>query len=189
MQHDEWCTTGDGGGGLVWHPAARAAFGHCQNGRGDRCRREAARDQCAKQIKGCDAAAEKAQGMLVFPEVTKAAIGVGGSYGEGALIVGDKNAGYYSTTAASIGLQLGAEKYAQIIMFMTPEALDQFRNSSGWEAGANAQVAMIDEGKAADIGWSWQNAGHRFRLRSEGPDGRSFRRGLQDHQAGALSRR
>ena len=111
----------------------------------------AARDQCAKQIKGCEAAAAKAQGMLVFPEVTKAAIGVGGSYGEGALIVGDKTAGYYSTAAASIGLQLGAEKYAQIIMFMTAEALDKFRNSSGWEAGANAQVAMIDEGKAADI--------------------------------------
>ena len=71
---------------------------------------EAARDQCAEQIKGCKAAAKKAQGMLVFPEVTKAAIGVGGSYGEGALIVGDKNAGYYSTAAASVGLQLGARE-------------------------------------------------------------------------------
>lgn len=112
---------------------------------------EAARDQCAAQIQGCNAAAEKAQGLLVFPEVTKAAIGVGGSYGEGALIVGDKTAGYYSTASASVGLQLGAEKYAQIIMFMTAEALDKFRNSSGWEAGANAQVTMIDEGKAANI--------------------------------------
>jgi lipid-binding SYLF domain-containing protein len=36
-------------------------------------------------------------------------------------------------------------------MFMTGEALDKFRNSSGWEAGANAQVTMIDEGKAANI--------------------------------------
>ena len=89
--------------------------------------------------------------MLVFPEVTKAAIGVGGSYGEGALIVGDKTAGYYSTTSASIGLQLGAQKSAQIIMFMTAEVLDKFRNSSGWEAGANAQVTMIDEGKAANM--------------------------------------
>jgi lipid-binding SYLF domain-containing protein len=84
--------------------------------------------------------------------VTKAAVGVGGSYGEGALIVGDKKAGYYSATSASIGLQLGAQTSAQIIMFMTAEALDKFRNSSGWEAGANAQVTMIDEGKAADIG-------------------------------------
>jgi lipid-binding SYLF domain-containing protein len=112
---------------------------------------EAARDQCAAQIPGCNAAAEKAKGMLVFPEVTKAAIGVGGSYGEGALIVDDKPAGYYSTTSASIGLQLGAQKSAQIIMFMTAEALDKFRNSSGWEAGANAQVTMIDKGKASDI--------------------------------------
>jgi lipid-binding SYLF domain-containing protein len=112
---------------------------------------KAARDQCAAQIKGCDVAAEKAQGMLVFPEITKAAVGVGGSYGEGALIVGDKTAGYYSTTSASVGLQLGAQKYAQIIMFMTPEALDKFRKSSGWEAGANAQVTMIDQGKAANI--------------------------------------
>jgi lipid-binding SYLF domain-containing protein len=112
---------------------------------------KAARDQCAAQIPGCNEAAEKAQGMLVFPQVTKAAIGVGGSYGEGALTVGDKTAGYYSTASASIGLQLGAQKSAQIIMFMTAEALDKFRNSSGWEAGANAQVAMIDEGKAANM--------------------------------------
>jgi lipid-binding SYLF domain-containing protein len=112
---------------------------------------KAARAQCVAQIQGCKAAAEKAQGMLVFPEITKAAIGVGGSYGEGALLVGDKTAGYYSTASASVGLQLGAQKYAQIIMFMTPEALDKFRNSSGWEAGANAQVTMIDQGKAADI--------------------------------------
>ena len=110
-----------------------------------------ARAQCAAQIPGCQEAAGKAQGMLVFPEVTKAAIGVGGSYGEGALIVGDKTAGYYSTASASVGLQLGAEKYAQIIMFMTTDALDKFRASSGWEAGANAQVTMIDQSKAANI--------------------------------------
>jgi len=112
----------------------------------------AARDQCVSQIPGCKAAAGKAQGMLVFPEITKAGIGVGGSYGEGALLVGGKTAGYYSTAAASIGLQLGAERYSQILMFMTAEALEEFRNSTGWEAGANAQVTAIDQGKAADIG-------------------------------------
>lgn len=112
---------------------------------------EAARDKCAADVPGCETAAEKAQGMLVFPEVTKGAIGIGGSYGEGALIVDDRNAGYYSTAAASIGLQLGGETYSQIIMFMTPAALENFRNSSGWEVGANAKVTMIDQGKAADI--------------------------------------
>ena len=79
---------------------------------------KAARDQCGAQIPGCNEATEKAAGMLVFPEVTKAAVGVGGAYGEGALIVGDKTAGYYSTTSASVGLQLGAHETAQIIMFI-----------------------------------------------------------------------
>jgi lipid-binding SYLF domain-containing protein len=112
---------------------------------------QTARDACAAQVTGCETAAEKAQGMLVFPKVTKGAIGVGGAYGEGALIVDDKIEGYYSTAAASIGLQLGGETYSEIIMFTTPEALASFRNSSGWEAGANAKVAMIDQGKAADV--------------------------------------
>jgi lipid-binding SYLF domain-containing protein len=112
---------------------------------------ETARDKCAADVPGCETAAEKAQGMLVFPKVTKGAIGVGGSYGEGALIVDDKPEAYYSTAAASIGLQLGGETYSQIIMFTTKEALDSFRSSSGWEVGANAKVAMIDQGKAADV--------------------------------------
>jgi lipid-binding SYLF domain-containing protein len=112
---------------------------------------KAARDKCAAEIAGCETAAEMARGMLVFPKVTKGAIGIGGSYGEGALIVDDKPAGYYSTAAASIGLQLGAETYSQIIMFTTPEALASFQNSSGWEVGANAKVTMIDQGKAADV--------------------------------------
>jgi lipid-binding SYLF domain-containing protein len=111
----------------------------------------AARDACAANVEGCETAAEKAQGMLVFPKVTKGAIGIGGSYGEGSLIVDDKAAGYYSTAAASIGLQLGGETYSEIIMFMTPEALKSFQDSSGWEVGANAKVAMIDQGKAADV--------------------------------------
>ncbi|MEM7025588.1 MAG: lipid-binding SYLF domain-containing protein [Pseudomonadota bacterium] len=110
-----------------------------------------ARNACATDVPGCNDAAEKAQGMLVFPSITKGAIGVGGSYGEGALIVDNKTDGYYSTAAASIGLQLGGETYSQIIMFMTLEALDEFRNSSGWEVGGNAKVAMIDKGKAADV--------------------------------------
>jgi lipid-binding SYLF domain-containing protein len=68
------------------------------------------------------------------------------------LIVDDKTEGYYSTAAASIGLQLGGESYSQIIMFTTREALDAFRNSSGWEAGGNAKVTMVDQGTAADVG-------------------------------------
>src|SRR5262245_43599585 len=40
--------------------------------------------------------ARKAAGLLVFPSVYKAGIGIGGSYGEGVLIVGGNPDGYYN---------------------------------------------------------------------------------------------
>jgi lipid-binding SYLF domain-containing protein len=106
---------------------------------------------CYQTVQTCKEIGNKARGMLVFPEVTKAAIGVGGEYGEGALVVGGKPAGFYSTSAASIGLQLGAEQRSQIIMFMTDEALKKFQTSDGWEIGGKAGVTVIDTGMSGKI--------------------------------------
>ena len=44
------------------------------------------------------------KGMLIFPSVIKAGLVIGGQYGEGALLVNGKTAGYYNTVAASYGL-------------------------------------------------------------------------------------
>jgi len=110
-----------------------------------------ARETCVRQVAGCEAAAAKAQGMLVFPVITEAGLVVGGSYGEGALVVGGATVAYYNIGSGSIGLQMGAEKHSQIIMFMTPQSLAAFRGSSGWEAGADANVTLIDKGNSADI--------------------------------------
>ena len=44
--------------------------------------------------------AKIAKGILVFPDVVKAGLIVGGQYGEGALRVGNKTTGYYRTVAA-----------------------------------------------------------------------------------------
>ena len=106
---------------------------------------------CYQTVTTCKEFGNKASGMLVFPEVTKAAVGVGGEYGEGALVIHGKTAGFYSTTAASLGLQLGAEQRSQIIMFMTDEALKKFQASDGWEIGGKAGVTVIDTGKSGKI--------------------------------------
>jgi lipid-binding SYLF domain-containing protein len=106
---------------------------------------------CYQTVQTCKEFGNKASGMLVFPEVTKAAVGVGGEYGEGALVIGGKPAGFYSTSAASIGLQLGAEQRSQIIMFMTKEALQKFQASDGWEIGGKAGVTVIDTGMSGKI--------------------------------------
>ena len=87
----------------------------------------------------------------MFPSVIKAGIGIGGEYGEGALRIGGKTADYYSTAAASIGLQLGAQAKTVIILFLEQAALDKFRASKGWEAGVDGSVALIQVGAGGSI--------------------------------------
>ena len=47
-----------------------------------------------KQTAAGKSLAQKAAGMLVFPEVIKAGVGIGGEYGEGALVVKGKPVAY-----------------------------------------------------------------------------------------------
>ncbi len=94
--------------------------------------------------------AEKAAGMLIFPRITKAGLGIAGEYGEGVLQVKDMPVDYYTISSASIGLTLGVASRSQIIMFMTQEALDKFKNSDGWKIGLDANVAIISMGAGGE---------------------------------------
>jgi lipid-binding SYLF domain-containing protein len=87
----------------------------------------------------------------MFPKVLKAGFGVGGEYGDGALRVGGRSVGYYNTAAASVGLQIGVESRAEVLMFMTEEALDRFQASNGWEVGVDGSVTLIKVGVAGEI--------------------------------------
>ncbi|MGV8804698.1 MAG: BPSL1445 family SYLF domain-containing lipoprotein [Polaromonas sp.] len=93
----------------------------------------------------------KARGVLVFPSVLAAGLGIGGEYGEGVLRVGGRSVDYYSTASASFGLQIGAQSKAVIFLFMTQEALDKFRSSQGWTVGADASVAVVKAGANGDV--------------------------------------
>ena len=95
--------------------------------------------------------AQKATGVLVFPSVIKAGIGIGGEYGEGALLVKGKTVAYYSVAAASIGFQLGAQARSQVVLFMNENVLSQFRNSKGWTAGVDGSVALATLGAGGSI--------------------------------------
>ena len=55
----------------------------------------------------------------------------GGQYGEGALLVSGGTVDYYGLAAASIGLQVGAEKHNLILIFREDEALEGFFNNFG----------------------------------------------------------
>ena len=121
---------------------------------------------------------QKAAGMLVFPSVVKAGIGVGGEYGEGSLLICGKPAAYYNIASASIGFQLGAQARSMIVLFMTENALAKFRNSEGWKAGVDGSVALATLGaggsidtetaKKPIIGFIFSNKGLMYNLTFEG---------------------
>jgi len=94
---------------------------------------------------------EKAKGILVFPGIVKGGFIVGGQYGEGALLMGGKTAGYYSTVQASYGLQAGLQKYGYALFFVTDKVMNWFLKSEGWELGVGPTIVVVDVGAAASM--------------------------------------
>jgi lipid-binding SYLF domain-containing protein len=112
---------------------------------------DASLEQFKKEISGGTAFLEKAEGVLTFPEVVKAGFLVGGEYGEGALRIKGKTVAYYSTAAASFGLQIGAQAKTILLVFLDKKALEEFRKSDGWEAGVDGSIAMVTVGAGGTL--------------------------------------
>ena len=98
------------------------------------------------QVRGGKELVRKAAGILVFPKVYKAGIGIGGEFGEGALRRRGKTEDYYNTISASFGFQLGAQTRSVIIAFMTLDALYAFQRVDGWKVGVDGSVAILNVG-------------------------------------------
>jgi len=97
------------------------------------------------------ALAEKAKGILVFPNIVKAGFVVGAQYGDGALLKGGKTVGYYNIVAASYGLQAGLQSFAYVMLFMTDSALNYLENSAGFEVGVGPSIVVVDTGMARTL--------------------------------------
>src|SRR5437867_4118790 len=90
----------------------------------------------------------QAAGYAIFPEIKKVGVGVGGAYGKGELYENGVKTGYCDVSAGSVGLQLGAEAYSELIIFKDRSALDKFK-AGEFAFGANASAVAIKSGSAA----------------------------------------
>jgi lipid-binding SYLF domain-containing protein len=90
--------------------------------------------------------ADHAVAVLVFPDITKAGIGVGGEHGDGALLEHGNTSGYYSISGASVGATLGVSHHSEVMIFNTQAARDKFVNGQDWSIGADASVAVAKTG-------------------------------------------
>ncbi len=108
-------------------------------------------EQLLRESEVARAVDERAVAVLVFPDIVKGGFGIGGQYGEGALRRGGETVGYYNIAAASLGLQIGAQSFSEAIFFMTEDALKYLDSSKGFEIGADANVALANEGLGYDV--------------------------------------
>jgi lipid-binding SYLF domain-containing protein len=92
-----------------------------------------------------------ARAVLVFPNIIKAGLVFGGSYGEGVLMKGSKVSDYYNSVSGSWGLQAGAESFGYVVFLMTDKAVDYLDKSHGWEIGIGPTVVVVNEGVAKNL--------------------------------------
>lgn len=91
---------------------------------------------------------QKAAAILVFPEVYKAGLMIGGETGDGVMRVKGKTVAYYNTSGVSYGLQAGAQKYGYALFIMTPSALKSIETADGFEIGTGPSVVVMDDSMA-----------------------------------------
>lgn len=88
----------------------------------------------------------KAAAILVFPNVKKAGLMIGGQYGEGVLWRGDRATAFYNTGGASFGFQAGAQEYGYALFFMKEDAVKSLDVAQGFEVGVGPSIVVIDQG-------------------------------------------
>ncbi len=99
---------------------------------------------------------DRAECVIVFPSVKKLAVGVGGSYGRGAITcrTGETFDGLWSAPAmfalegASIGLQLGGQSTDFVLLVMNDRGADSVLGSKV-KIGADASAAAGPKGRTA----------------------------------------
>lgn len=134
-----------------------ATLAACGNGIGNKgaatidARVDATEQYLHNSFPGTDELKHKAVGILYMPLITEAGFGIGGAYGRGALRINGVTVDYYSATRATFGFQIGAQQYAHVLYFMTQPALEDFRRSDGWSAGADLRYAISNKGGSMGV--------------------------------------
>jgi lipid-binding SYLF domain-containing protein len=100
---------------------------------------------------------DKAECVIVIPSMKKFALGIGGSYGRGAMVCrtgqafkGDWSApAMYTIEGASVGFQIGGQATDLVLLVMNRKGVNALLGSKV-KLGANASVAAGPKGRTAE---------------------------------------
>jgi lipid-binding SYLF domain-containing protein len=92
---------------------------------------------------------KNAYGYVVFPNVGKGAIGVGGASGGGIVYEKGVIIGKAQMTQVTVGFQLGGQAYREVVFFQSKETLDRFKDNK-FEFSAQASAVAATAGASGN---------------------------------------
>ena len=106
-----------------------------------------------KAIPELEAFFTQANGYAVFPNIAKAGFGIGAAVGKGEVFQANSYIGKTSVKQISIGFQLGAQAFSEIIFFKDKRDTDRFTEGN-FELGAQASAVLITQGVSVETAYS-----------------------------------
>lgn len=114
--------------------------------------RQALAQLFAEEPKARDVLRPEAKAVLVFPNIVKAGLLVGGHTGDGVMFnQAGKVVGYYGSSGLSFGLQAGAQAYSEVLFLMTDTAITELSSGVGLSLGVGPSVVVVDSGMAKSM--------------------------------------
>lgn len=100
---------------------------------------------------------KSAHGFALFPTIGKAGVVVGGAYGQGRVYEQGNYIGDAKMRQLSVGLQLGASGFSQVVFFQDKRALSEF-TSGNFEFGAEASAVALTSAAGASANTAGSSA-------------------------------
>jgi lipid-binding SYLF domain-containing protein len=107
----------------------------------------------ANKDKSMDSFFKQAYGYAVFPTIGKAGFIVGGAHGTGVVYKQGVVTGTTTMTQVSVGWQIGAESYREIIFFQKKGDYEAFIKGS-YALGAQASAVAVKSGVATQTDYN-----------------------------------
>jgi lipid-binding SYLF domain-containing protein len=118
----------------------------------------------------------KSYAYAVFPTIGKAGFGVGAAHGKGRVFRQGKHVGDTSMTQVSVGLQIGAQGYSQIIFLEDRRAFDEFTSGNfAFDASIGATVITAAAGASAG---TTSSAAHASGGKNDATTAGGFQKGM-----------
>jgi len=88
---------------------------------------------------------DQSAGYVVFPAVKQGGAIVGGAGGTGVVYEKGQQTGFAELSQASVGAQLGGQRYAELVIVRDQNVLDKMR-AGNFDVGGQAQAVILKQG-------------------------------------------